>query len=207
MMSEAEKIAPGVEDDTADETFPTRLDAWRYLQDSGWQISRSQFYDHVKQGRVPRKGGSYQRADVDRYAQIHCRLLETGEKVNDKLTKFAERKAEVELKREEKRLERETYELAVKTGKYVLREDVELMIVGRAVAMLSHLKAMVQMGVGDWIALAEGNQERCRELIDDIQQKIEEHLAIFAKDIEFEVIFEKNTTEDGNGSSDNDDRD
>jgi hypothetical protein len=179
-----------------DDIFTTKLDAWHYLQDSGWQIGRSQFYEHCKQGRLPRKDGRYLRADVDRYAEHHCRLAETGEKVNDKLSRMAEEKAEVELERDKKRLEKETMELAIRRGEYVPRDEVEQMIVGRAVAMLAHLRAMVRMSASDLIALVEGSQNRQRDLIDALHEKIEDHLSIFAKDIEFEVIFEKNVKDE-----------
>lgn len=185
--------------DTTDDRFPHKLAAWEYLRDSGWQIGRSQFYEHCKQGRLPRKDGHYLRDDVDRYAKLHCKLEATGEKVNDTLSRMAEEKATTELEREKVRLDRERHELAVKRGEVVDRDEVEQMIVGRAVAMLAHLKAMVQMKAGDWIALVEGNQARARDLIETVQSGIEEHLAVFARDIEFEVIFEKNTKEVADG--------
>lgn len=190
--------------DLADDHFPHKLAAWEYLRDSGWKIGRSQFYEHCKQGRLPRKDGRYLRADVDRYAENHCKLEATGEKVNETLARQAEEKSTTELEREKVRLERERHELAVRQGKVVEREAVELMIVGRAVAMLSHLKAMVQMQAGDWIAAVDGDQSRARELIDIVQTGIEEHIAVFARDIEFEVIFEKNNREEHHGKNDGD---
>ncbi|NCD25743.1 MAG: hypothetical protein EOL86_09155 [Deltaproteobacteria bacterium] len=179
-----------------DDHFPHKLAAWEYLRDSGWKIGRSQFYEHCKQGRLPFREGKYLRRDVDRYAAIHCKSSETGEKVNDTLSRMAEEKATTELEREKVRLKREQHELAVRLGEVVPRDEVELMIIGRAVAMLSHLKAMVQMGANDWIALVEGDQRRSRELIDTIVASIEERVAIFARDIEFEVILEKNNQEE-----------
>ncbi len=178
--------------DTVDDTFPHKLAAWEYLRDSGWKIGRSQFYEHCNQGRLPFKDGRYLRADIDRYAEHHCKLAATGEKVNEKLARQQEEKVATELAREQVRLEREIHELAVKQGKVVALDDVEQMIVGRAVAMLAHLKAMVQMQAGDWIEAVGGDQARARDLIDLVQSGIEEHMAVFASDIEFEVIFEKN---------------
>jgi hypothetical protein len=196
MLGDAEGQPGDVENIEADELFNTRLDAWQYLQDSGWQIGRSQFYEHCKEGRLlrDRATGKYAQAAVDRYAKIHCRMRETGEKVNDSRSRMADEKAVTELEREKVRLEKDRHDLAVRRAEYVPRDEVELMIVGRAVAMLAHLKAMVQMTAPDWIALVEGNQDRGRELIDALHTGIEEHMAVFARDVEFEVIFEKNTT-------------
>jgi len=189
-------VAPDDEqpDENQEDIFATRLDAWQYLQDSGWQIGRSQFYQHCKEGRLlrDRKTGKYLQAAVDKYAALHCRLAETGEKVDGKLSRMAEDKATTELQREKVRLEREQHELAVRKGEYVQRDEVELMIIGRAVAMLAHLKAMTQMRSGDWIELVEGKQERAQELIIAINNSIEEHLVAFARDVEFDVILERN---------------
>jgi hypothetical protein len=188
-----EQVAPA---DTieADDLFASRLEAWQYLQDSGWRIGRSQFYQHCKEGRLllDRKTGKYLQAAVDKYAQLHCRLAETGERVNDKRDRLAESKAEVGFEREKLRLEKERHDLAIQRGEYVPRDEVELMIVGRAVALLAHLKALVQMQSGDWIELVDGNPERAQELIGTVNRAIEEHLSVFARDIEFDVIFEKN---------------
>lgn len=189
--------AASTDTDETDDHFPHKLAAWEYLRDSGWQISKSQFYEHCKQGRLPRKDGHYLRADVDRYAKTHCKLESTGERVNETLSRMAEEKASTELAREKVRLEREIHDLAARRGEYVPRDEVELMIVGRAVAMLAHLKAMVQMRTPDWIELVGGDQARGRDLIDTVWIAIEEHLSLFARDIEFDVIFEKNTPDQG----------
>lgn len=190
-------VEPAV-DENQDDLFNTRLEAWQYLQDSGWRIGRSQFYQHCKEGRLllDRKTGKYLQAAVDKYAQLHCRLAETGERVNDKRDRLAESKAEVEYERELVRLDKDRHDLAVRRGEYVPRDEVELMIVGRAVALLAHLKALVQMQSGDWIELVEGRPERAQELIGTVNRAIEEHLSVFARDIEFDVIFEKNDTEE-----------
>ena len=196
LADEVKRLQPEKEDQgSPDDRFANRLEAWQYLQDSGWQIGRSQFYAHCKEGRLRReKDGSYLRERVDKYAELHCRLAETGERVNDRIAKMAEEKATTELEREKVRLQKEQHDLALRLGDYVARDEVELMIVGRAVAMLSHLKAMVQMRAGDLIELVEGKQERVQELIAVLHEHIEDHLAVFAKDIEFDIIFEKNSS-------------
>lgn len=187
---------PGIDenqDRQQDDRFENRLEAWNYLKDSGWQIGRSQFYTHCSEGRLLReRDGSYRRDRVDKYAELHCRRIETGERVNDTLSRMAEEKARTELDREKVRLEKEQHDMAIRKGEYVPRDEVELMIVGRAVAMLAHLKAMVQMRAGDLIELVEGKQDRAQELIAVLGLHVEETLSVFARDVEFEVIFEKN---------------
>ena len=101
--------------------FPNRLEVLRYLQAEGWQISQTQFYAHCREGRLPRQpDGGYLRRDADRYAKNHCRRLETGERVNDTLSRLAEKKAHLEVAREEIRLECDRHDLAVRRGEYSL---------------------------------------------------------------------------------------
>ena len=172
------------------DTFPHRVAVWKYLCESGWKISRSQFYEHCSDGKLARQeDGSYLRSDADKYAGTHCISLATGQRLG--ASAMADEKAVVALAREKVRLEREEYDLGVRKGKYIPRDEVELMIIGRAIAMLSHLNAMVQMQAEDWIAMVGGDTTRSRELIDTIQHGIEDHVSVFARDIEFEVLMEK----------------
>lgn len=180
-------------DDELPASFPNRLAAWEYLRDEGWQIGRAQFYEHCREGRLPRQpDGTYLRRHVDRYAAYHCRRVETGERVADTASRNNEERSKVELEREKVRLERDRHDLDVRRGKFLPTEEVERMLVGRAVALRAHLKAMTRMRAADWIDLAGGDQERARELIDAVDAAVEEHLAVYARDVEFEVLLEKN---------------
>ena len=97
------------------------------------------------------------------------------------------------------RLEREERELAAMKGLYIKRSEVELVVIARAVAMLSHLKAMTQTEAPGWIDTVDGSQDRQRELIEAVWENIEETVSVFAKDIEFEVVFKKNIHEEISG--------
>ena len=169
------------------ETFKNRLAAWEYLHLGGWHISRTQFYQHCKAGLVTReKNGKYLRESLDKYANGYCRRVDTGEKAG---ATTAEKKAEIDLLRSEVRLQKERRELELIEGKSIPRAEVELMVVGRAVAFLAHLRAMVQMETSDWLHIGEGNQSRAPEVIAAIQDSIDRHIATFARDVEFTVTF------------------
>lgn len=181
-----------IDNQDSEDLFATKLDVWRFLKEDGWKIGRSQFYDHCKDGllRPDRETGKYKLAAVEKYARLHVRREETGARVNEKFDRMQEEKLETELAREKIRLERETHELGIKQKKFIPRDDFELAVVGRAVAMLAHLKHMVQMRVPDWIDLVEGDQTRAPELVDEATRDIELRLADFARDVEFDVILE-----------------
>jgi len=96
------------------------------------------------------------------------------------------------LRREQVGLERERFDLQAKQGKFIPRAEFELALVARAVAFMAHLNHTVQQEVPDWIELVEGNQGRAAELVEAISRAIEQRMADFAVDAEFEVLLEAN---------------
>ena len=174
--------------------FETKLDAWRFLRADGWNISRSRFYDHCRDGllRPDPATGQYKLSAVERYAKLHVRLEATGAKVNEKLDKMQEEKLETELAREKVRLEREIHDLKIKQKKFVPAAEFELAIVARAVAFMAHLNHAVQSNVPDWIDLVEGDQNRSAELVQAVSGVIEQRMSDFAAEAEFEIFLEAN---------------
>lgn len=169
-------------------TFKTVAAAWDHLEKSGWIAGRSRMYDAVRKGHLARNpDGSVDRAAVDAYAATYCKRRSTGRKSAESATVAEEREA-VRLEREKVRLQKERRELELIEGKAIPRNEVELMIVGRAVAFLSHLRAMTQMRAGDWIHIVNGDHARAPELIAEVWDNIEEHIATFARDVEFKVM-------------------
>ena len=168
--------------------FPSRTTAWTYLRDNGWLIGRTKFYEDCREGRLPReKNGKYTRANVDAYAATYCRRVDTGLRLGEEKGTVADQREAVRLEREKVRLQKERRELELIEGKSIPRAEVELMIVGRAVIFLAHLRAMTQMKAADWIHIVSGDQSRATELIADIQESIEEHLSTYARDVEFKI--------------------
>lgn len=179
----------------SDTVFKSKIAVHRWLEENGWQISKSQFYDHCKDGLLrPVKSGAnkgrYTLAAVEKYARMHCRQLATGQKENDRLAAKQEEKLDLELQRERNRVAREEFELERVRGRYVARAEFDLAITGRAVAFMAHINHTIQSEVQDWIALVEGDQTRAPELVDAIAKAIEQRMGDFAADAEFEVILE-----------------
>lgn len=171
------------------EVFANKLKCWEFLQGAGWQVSRALFYRHCRENKLPReKNGKYTRANVEAYAATYCRRVDTGLKVGEEKGTVADQREAVRLEREKVRLQKERRELELIEGKSIPRAEVELMIVGRAVSFLSHLRAMVQMHASDLIHIVGGDQSRATEMIAELQGLIEEHVSTFARDVEFKVM-------------------
>lgn len=178
----------------AEQIFPSKIAVHRWLIDNEWKISRSQFYDHCKDKllRPAKKDGKYHLRAVKKYASLHVARTDTGMKVNDKLDKMHEEKAEVELEREKVKLEKDQHDLNTKKNKYILRTDFEQAIVARAVTFMAHLNHSVQSNIGDWIELVDGDQEKASLLVDAISEKVGQRMGDFATDAEYDVILEVN---------------
>ena len=177
-----------------DTSFKTKKAVFEHLDAAGkWQISRSQFYAHAKQGLLrPDKDGRFQLKAVEKYARTWLKEMATGQKANEKLDKMQERKLEAETLSAEIRHERERFEFESKRGKFIPREQFELAIVGRAVAFLAHLNHTVQTNAADWIDIVGGDQSRAPELVQAISREIEQRMGDFAADAEIDVILEAN---------------
>ncbi len=172
--------------------FKSKIAVHRWLEDNGWQISKSQFYDHCRDGllRPAKADGKYRLKAVERYASLHVKKAETGQKENEREEKMREQKLEIALQREEVGLERERFELEAKQGKFIPRAEFELAIVARAVAFMAHLNHTIQANVPDWIELSGGDQTRAPELVEAISRAVEQRMGDFAADAEFDVILE-----------------
>lgn len=178
----------------SEDLFKSQIDVHRWLVDNGWQISKSQFYEHCKLGllRKDKKLGKFKLAAVQKYASLHVKKADTGQKVNDFEERLRKRKLEASAEKEEIDLKLARLDLDKKQGKMVPREDHELAIVARAVAFMAHLNHAVQSEAQDWIELVEGNQQRAPQLVEAISRAIEQRMGDFAIDAEFEVILEGN---------------
>lgn len=184
------------EQDKEPETFPNKFAAWEWLTANGWKIGKSQFYNHCKDGLMrPEQDGTYSLRRLKKYAKLHVRRAETGLLQRDELEKLQERKLKGEVELLEIKKAREEYDLDVRQGKYIAREDVELELAGRAVALLSGLKSLVQTSAVDWIRLVSGDTAQASALIAAITRDVEECLSQYASTAQWEIIVD--VPEDG----------
>ena len=161
--------------------FPTRAAVLKHLQTTGWQVGRSAFYQHCDEGKLARSDdGTYSAEAVTHYAQTFCRRLSTGKRV---VSGIAQQREEVALQRAKVALQRERRELERLEARAIPVKEAELMVVGRAVVFLAHLRAMAQMHAIDLIHIMDGNPAKAPELIADMQAHIETHVESYATDL------------------------
>ena len=181
---------------TMPDLFRKKSTVFTYLQDAGYDISRSQFYAHCRDGlllpvRSGENKGKYKLSTVQRYASLHVKNSETGNKESEDEQRIREEKLNVSLAREKIGLEKDALELKKKQGKTIDIEDFERGIVARTVAFFAHLNHSIYTSAPDWVDLVDGDQNKAADLVEAISKTVEQRLGDFAKNAEFEVILEQ----------------
>lgn len=177
---------------TKPQEFKSKAAVFRWLIDNGRLISDTQFYAHCAEGLLRKKKGSkvYTLAAVKKYAKLHTKSAETGEKERDRLDAIQDELKEIELKKEKLKLEELQHKQRVKQGKVVPIEDHENAIVGRQVAAMAQLSHMTQKNVKTWIAMVNGDQTKAPALLEAILEEIAQRMSVFSADTEFDIILE-----------------
>jgi hypothetical protein len=159
-----------------------------YLQEQEWKVSQSTVYKHAREGRLrPTAGGTYPVRVVDKYATTHLVQKETGDKVKASALQEDKTRAEVE-KLQEQALHAKIRRMALE-GKYVLRDQVELELAGRAATLAAGLNFFAQARAGEIVDLVEGNPARTGDLVRELTAAFDEFLNEYATTKGFEVSF------------------
>lgn len=175
----------------------TKASVFRYLNENDWDISKTQFYDHCKDGlllplRSGENKGKYKISSIKKYADLNVRKLSTGLKETTRQELMRDEKLELSLDRERIGKERDQFELSKKKGQFIPREEFEEAIVARAVAFMAHLNHTIQTEVPNWIDIVNGDQACAPDLVDAASKSVEQRMGDFAADAEISVLFEEN---------------
>lgn len=160
----------------------------RFLQTNGWQVEKTQFYLHVKQGKLARnEQGLFTRRVVLRYAKDWVPRSETGKKVGEEQEDLNRTKLQEEIKRIRVQQERDNLRLDVERGRYLPRADVEQELAGRAVALDAGYNHMVYSRVQEFIATVNGDPAKASLLIECLLTARDDWFNQYAASMEFEV--------------------
>lgn len=175
------------------DTFKSKIAVHRWLLENGYEISKSQFYAHCKDGLLrQKKGGGYSERSVKKYASLHVKKSETGEKERDRSERMRDEKLEVALEKEKIDRDRARFDLERRQGLYMPIEEFELAVVGREVAFMAHFNHSIQKEAENWVELVKGDQKYTPALVDAISKEFASRMSDFAADIEVEVVLEVN---------------
>ena len=173
------------------ESFKTAIEAYRYLKEQGWKVSKSKVYADVGTKLKPDQDGKFSLETVELYALKHLKRIAPGgpENVAEELEKLhLERlRREVALrKRQEEKLQ---FELQRKKGEYIHKSEFETLIAARWVILRAGFKAMVDLNLDNWIAIIQDNPQKGRlEFRQAIRDEFLVLLNEFAMAPQFEVV-------------------
>jgi hypothetical protein len=174
------------------DTFATQQEVLTYLKAAGYKIEKSALSNHVRSRLLIKKAGVYRRKDVDNYSGLHLQSGATGQTMADKKTAdLQERKLRAEIGRTEEQYKRAIIEREALEGKLIPRDEVELELAGRAVALEAGYDHMVYTMAAGLVELVDGNQAKVDRLITTMLEAKNEWLNQYAGAVDFVVILKK----------------
>lgn len=174
------------------DTFATQQDVLAYLKAGGYKIEKSALSNHVLKRKLIRKSGVFRRKDVDSYADLHLQSGATGQTAADKKTiALQERKLKAECLRTEEQALKAKIEREASEGKLIPRDDVELELAGRAVALEAGYDHMVYTMASGLVELVGGDQAKVDRLITAMLEAKDEWLNQYASTADFVVVLKR----------------
>lgn len=166
-----------------------------YTEENGRKLKKTKLFDDIRKGRLKKQpDGTFRQRDVDRY-MASLPMAGTPDAVAEKAADRQRRKEEADIRKAEAAAEREEFDLAVKKGKFVPREQVHLELAARAVTLASGLKTAFEAQHLDLVALVDGNPKKGAALVERLEALLDEALNEYSREMEFEVTFEAEQTE------------
>jgi len=169
----------------------------RFLHANGWKVEKTQFYTHVKQGKLARNDqGLFTRRVVLRYAKDWVPRNDTGKTIGEEQEDLQRVKLSEEIKRIRVQQERDNFKFDVERGKYLPRAEVEQELAGRAVALDAGYNHMVYSRVQEFISVVGGDPSKASLLIECLLTARDDWFNQYAAPMDFEVELAANMPPD-----------
>ena len=166
------------------------LEVAEYLKASGWKVSKSSVYGHVKQGKLrpDPKTGTFEVKNVDRYAASY--LVREAVREKDKAEDLQQKKLKWEIARLEEQTRREQLKRMTEEGKLIPRDQVELELAARAAILDTMRRNSIISRASERVALVGGDPGKIQDLIQYEMDIHAEEMTQFASTKEYQVLFE-----------------
>ncbi|MFV0421617.1 hypothetical protein [Oleidesulfovibrio sp.] len=171
----------------------THLKNWQevltHAEENGRKLGKTKLYKDISLGRLKKQpDGTFKMRDVDRY-MASLPLSGTPDAVAAKAADRQRRKEEADIRRAETIAEREAFDLSIKKGRYVPREQVHLELAARAVTLSSGLRTNLEAQVLDLVSAVDGNPKKSSLMLEKLDELLDEALNEYSREIEFDVAF------------------
>ncbi len=166
-------------------TFSNILEIVSYLKATGWRVSKSTVYNHVKEGRLrPGKDGKYKSSVVDKYAVYADLPRMDGSTSRDRI---AEEKQRAENRKALAQAEHWELKTKIAQGLYVPRESFERELAQRAMIFKADIESFCRAQAGIIVSLVDGDKDKTPDLIDYMLSAAAGWLNRYSADREFTV--------------------
>ncbi len=179
------------------ENFKSVPEVLAYLQtELGRKVKQSKLYQDRSAGllRVD-ADGSYSLTSVKKYALTLPVITAVSPKLASQAETLSLRRAQAEAEKAEEYTKLMVRKREILEGKYIPREQLELLLAGRAVMLDEGLRAMVVRDAAELIEAAGGNPQNSKSFCDKFDEKISQLLTDYTRLEEIEVEFEPDSSD------------
>lgn len=172
-----------------------------YAEECGRKVRKTKLYDDVNAGRLKKQpDGSFKRRDVDRYF-ASLPMAGTPDIVAERAADRQRRKEEADIRKAEADARTKEFELDVKMGKFVPKEQVHLELAARAVTLAASIKTAFEARALEIIDAVDGNPKKSARLTELLETILDEAFNEYSREMELTVEFEQSEKkEDGHDS-------
>ena len=161
-----------------------------HVAENGRKLSKTKLYSDINRGLLRRQpDGTFRLRDVQRYI-ASLPTAGTPDALVRKAADRQRRKEEADIRKAEAAAEREEFDLQVKKGRYIRRDQVYAELAARAVTLSSGLKTAFEARNLDLVALVDGNPKKAVALVEALERICDDALNEYSREMEFEVVLE-----------------
>lgn len=170
-------------------SFKTLMEACEHLKRAGYKVSKTKLYRDKDSGKIKiNADGSVLEAEIRAYAATY--LDQLGPKIDD-LSNIAADKADLERQKLKEQIEKLRFSRERDMGRYVLKEEVDLKMVGVLTVLDINFRQLVDLIMVDFCRLMNGDIRKINQAKDFFEQKMDDMLNKLAHTDSFTLIFEE----------------
>lgn len=165
-----------------------RPDALKYLQDNGWEVAKTKFYQDIKKGLLSLQDDKTVREqDLINYARATLKR-KAGVDVGEHLVQDQSEKTREEILKIRVQRQNSQFDLDVKKGKYLPRADFAREMAARGRVFDTYLRHHLRSSAGKWLAMVGGDAKKLDTFIEALDKGLNEALNRFATMDQFQVM-------------------
>lgn len=174
---------------TEPKTYPNLMAVLRRLQDDGYKVKKSKLYKDKTLGLIKvEEDGSVTESEMLAYI-TKAGLSKKGEVSSEELTANADRKFRAEIRKLEAQARASEYDLEVKQGKYILKEDAIRARIDQMQILEVHFRQVLETKLPEWIAIVGGNQKRLNDVRDQAALAVDDMMNALSRSDTFSVSY------------------